>query len=442
MSSKYSNYYVSNSETLISIFATFPYNPSQLCIGSYRARALIDNRQIFFDSNFMNSFSFTLDATDGLARAGTITTPHGVIQTPIFMPVGTRSAVKWATIDQVCEIGSEIMLVNNYHSYLRPGCDVVEALGGLHTFMDVSLPILTDSGGFQVFSLGLGMQTDGWEKLAKITEEWVNFRSYLDGSKHFFSAENVMDMQCALGADIIMAFDECAPGGSTHEYARQAMERTHRWAVRSQAQWQVNEIKRAEKWQHPQALFAIIQWVVYDDLRAESCEFIKNLDTPGIAIGGLSVGESKEDMYRILDVLAPILPANKPHYLMGVGTPEDLVEGIARGIDMMDCVLPTRIGRHGEAFSSYGNIKIGGEKHKFSSEKIKMLPGYETQVSRRYSLGYLRHLINVGEATGGVLLSLHNLEYLLLIAKKSRQAILEGKFEEFRSEFWSVYPKK
>ncbi len=387
-------------------------------------------------------FSFTLDATDWLARAGTITTPHGVIQTPIFMPVGTRSAVKWATIDQVEEIGSQIMLVNNYHSYLRPGCDVVEALGGLHSFMDVSLPILTDSGGFQVFSLGLGMQNEWGEKLAKITEEGVNFRSYLDGSKHFFSAENVMDMQCALGADIIMAFDECAPGGSTHEYARQAMERTHRWAVRSQEQWLQNETKRKLDGRHPQALFAIIQWVVYDDLRAESARFIASLDTPGIAIGGLSVGESKEDMYRILDVLAPILPVNKPHYLMGVGTPEDLVEGIARGIDMMDCVLPTRIGRHGEAFSSYGNLKIWGEKYKFSSEKIKMLPGYETQVSKRYSLGYLRHLINVGEATGGVLLSLHNLEYLLLIAKKSRQAILAGKFEEFRSEFWSVYPKK
>jgi queuine tRNA-ribosyltransferase len=390
----------------------------------------------------MQPLSFNLDATDGLARAGTITTPHGVIQTPIFMPVGTRSAVKWATIDQIREIGSEIMLVNNYHSYLRPGCDVVEALGGLHRFMDVDIPILTDSGGFQVFSLGLGMQTPSGEKLAKVTEEWVNFRSYLDGSKHFFSAENVMDMQCALGADIIMAFDECAPGGSTHEYARQAMERTHRWAIRSRDQWQRNEEKRREAGLYPQALFAIIQWVIYDDLRAESAQFIASLDTPGIAIGGLSVGESKEDMYRILDVLAPILPPNKPHYLMGVGTPEDLVEWIARGIDMMDCVLPTRIGRHGEAFSSYGNIKIGGEKHKFSSEKIPMLPGYETQVSKRYSLGYLRHLINVGEATGGVLLSLHNLEYLLLIAKKSRQAILDGKFEEFRSEFWSVYPKK
>lgn len=355
-------------------------------------------------------FSFSLDATDGLARAGTIQTPHGEIETPIFMPVGTRSAVKWATIDQVKEIGSEIMLVNNYHSYLRPGCDVIESLGWLHQFMDVDIPILTDSGGFQVFSLGLGMQTPTWEKLAKVTEEWVHFRSYLDGSKHFFTPESVMDMQCSLGADIIMAFDECAPGWSTYEYARKAMERTHRWAKRSQDQWQKNEKIRNNKWFYPQALFGIVQWVVFDDLRRESAEFIKSLDLPGIAIGGLSVGESKEDMYRILDVLAPILPENKPHYLMGVGTPEDLVEGIARGIDMMDCVLPTRIGRHGEAFSSYGNIKIGGEKYKFSQDKIPMLPGFETHVSRRYSLGYLRHLVNVGEATGGVLLSLHNLE--------------------------------
>lgn len=390
----------------------------------------------------MENFAFQLEKTDGFARAGTIMTPHGKIETPIFMPVGTRSAVKWATIDQIKEIWSEIMLVNNYHSYLRPGCDVIESFGGLHKFMDVDIPILTDSGGFQVFSLGLGMQNQNGEKLAKVTEEWVHFRSYLDGSKHFFTPESVMDSECSLGADIIMAFDECAPGWSTREYARSAMERTHRWAVRSQEQWMKNEEWRKEKWLHPQALFGIVQWVVFDDLRRESCEFIKSLDLPGIAIGGLSVGESKEDMYRILDVLAPILPENKPHYLMGVGTPEDLVEGIARGIDMMDCVLPTRIGRHGEAFSNYGNIKIGGEKYTFSQEKIPMLPWFETQVSRRYSLGYLRHLINVGEATGWVLLSLHNIEYLLNIAKGARQAILGGEFEAFRSEFWSVYPKK
>ncbi len=386
---------------------------------------------------FVNSFSFSLDATDGAARAGTVQTPHGAIETPIFMPVGTRSAVKGLTIDQIKEIGSEIMLVNNYHSYLRPGCDVIESFGWLHHFMNVDLPILTDSWGFQVFSLGLGMQNESWEKLAKVTEEWVHFRSYLDGSKHFFSAESVMDMQCALWADIVMAFDECAPGGSTHEYARQAMERTHRWAVRSKDQWKKNEKIRAEKWLYPQSLFAIIQWVVYDDLRAESARFIASLDTPWVAIGGLSVWESKEDMYRILDVLCPLLPPEKPHYLMGVGTPEDLIEGIARGIDMMDCVLPTRIGRHGEVFSSYGNLKIGNGKYKYSQEKIPMSLGFETGVSKKYSLWYLRHLINVGETTGGVLLSLHNLEYLLLLGKKSREAIIRGNFEEFRREFWN-----
>jgi queuine tRNA-ribosyltransferase len=387
----------------------------------------------------MNIFAFELQNTDGSARAGRMITPHGVIETPIFMPVGTRSAMKWLTTDQIEDIGAQIMLVNNYHSYLRPGADVVESFGGLHQFMDIDMPILTDSGGFQVFSLGLGMQNQNGEKLAKVTEEGVHFRSYLDGSKHFFTPESVLDTECQLGADIIMAFDECAPGGSTHEYARAAMERTHRWAVRSRDRWLENADKRRKKWLHPQALFAIIQWVVYDDLRRESCEYIASLDTPGIAIGGLSVGESKEDMYRILDVLEPHLPEHKPHYLMGVGTPEDLVEGIARGIDMFDCVLPTRIGRHGEVFTSYGNLKISNEKYKYSQDKIMMLPGFETSVSRRYSLGYLRHLINVGEATGGTLLSLHNIEYLLLIARKSREAILAGKFEEFREEFWSVY---
>lgn len=415
------------------------------------------------------SFSYTLDATDSAARAGTITTPHGVIHTPIFMPVGTRSAVKWATIDQVKSTGAEIMLVNNYHSYLRPGCDVIESFGGLHQFMDVDIPILTDSGGFQVFSLWLGMsqkdtqtQTEtqkngkrnknsnvssvsvsvSSEPLARVTEDGVHFRSYLDGSKHFFTPENVMDMQCSLGADIIMAFDECAPGGSPHDYARAAMERTHRWAIRSRDQWMQNEEKRKGQWLYPQALFAIIQGVIYDDLRSESARFISSLDTPWVAIGWLSVGESKEDMYRILDVLEPLLPRDKPHYLMGVGTPEDLVEGIARGIDMMDCVLPTRIGRHGEVFTSYGNLKIGNEKYKYSQDKIPMTPGYETSISSRYSLWYLRHLVNVGEATGWLLLSLHNIEYLLLLARKAREAILVGKFENFREEFWKNYPKK
>lgn len=387
-------------------------------------------------------FSFTLDCTDGSARAGTIVTPHWEIQTPIFMPVGTRSAVKGATIDQIKNIGSQIMLVNNYHSYLRPGCDVVESFGGLHNFMSVDIPILTDSWWFQVFSLWLGMQNSNWEKLAKVTEEWVNFRSYLDWSKHFFSAENVMDMQNKLWADIIMAFDECAPGGSSHSYAKDAMNRTHRWAVRSKNQWIKNNLQRQEKSTYEQALFAIVQGVIYDDLRQESAKFISDLDTPWVAIGWLSVGESKSDMYRILDVLEPLLPKNKPHYLMGVGTPEDLVEGIARGVDMMDCVLPTRIGRHGEIFTNFGNMKIWNEKYKFSKEKIPTLPGYETMVSKKYSLWYLRHLINVWEATWWLLLSLHNIEFLLLIAKNARQSILEKNFSKFYADFWSYYPKK
>lgn len=390
----------------------------------------------------MNPLSFKLENTDNNARAGTISTPHGEIKTPIFMPVGTRSAVKGATIDQIKEIGTQIMLVNNYHSYLRPGCDVVEHFGWLHKFMSVNVPILTDSGGFQVFSLGLGMNNGSAKKLAKVTEEWVHFRSYLDGSKHFFTPENVMDMQCKLGADIIMAFDECAPGGSSHDYAKSAMDRTHRWAERSKNQWLKNEKIRAEKWLHPQALFGIIQWVVYDDLRVESAKFISDLDTPWVAIGGLSVGESKTDMYRTLDTLAPVLPKDKPHYLMGVGTPEDLVEGIARGVDMFDCVLPTRIGRHGEIFTSFGNLKIGNEKYKYSKEYIPMAAGYETSVSKKYPLGYLRHLIHVGEATGGLLLSLHNIEYLITLTQKAREAILAGEFQKFYDDFWEKYPRK
>lgn len=285
------------------------------------------------------------------------------------------------------------------------------------------------------------MQNSAGQKLAKITEEGVHFRSYLDGSKHFFSAENVMDMQHALGADIIMAFDECAPGNSSYSYAKAAMERTHRWALRSKKQWQKNNDFRRENAQYEQALFAIIQGVIFDDLRKESAKYISDLDTPGVAIGGLSVGETKHDMYHILDVVSPILPKNKPRYLMGVGTPEDFIEAVARGIDMMDCVLPTRIGRHGEVFTSFGNMKIGNEKYKFSQEKIPMLAGFETRISQKYSLGYLRHLINVNEATGGLLLSLHNIEYLLILSQKARESILMGTFSEFYQNFWAHYPK-
>lgn len=426
-------------------------------------------------------FSFTLEAIDGAARAGIIETPHWLIHTPTFMPVGTQAAMKWLTREQLLETGAEISLVNTYHAYLEPGHEVVREFGWLHSFMQHPLPILTDSGGFQVFSLGAQMEKrqraenreqktgnrkekqtptpplsegqDQWSNslksqpanqqtskpasLVKITEDGVHFRSHRDGSKHFFTPESVMEIEEALGADIVMAFDECASGESTHTYARKAMDRTHRWAERCVKHWTMLQEKRVGEWLPFQALFGIIQWVIYDDLRVESCKYVSSLDTPGIAIGGLSVWESKEDMYRILDVLAPILPVDKPHYLMGVGTPEDLVEGIARGIDMMDCVLPTRLARHGVAFSMYGNCKITNAKYKLEKSWIPVHPELATTVSRSYSLGYLKHLYTAGESLAGMLVSMHNIEYLLNIARLAREAILAGRFAEFRKKFWS-----
>ncbi len=423
-------------------------------------------------------FSFTLEAIDGQARAGIIETPHGLIHTPTFMPVGTQAAMKGLTREQLLSTGAEISLVNTYHTYLEPGHETIRAFGGLHQFMGHPLPILTDSGGFQVFSLGSQMEKKHFEKgrrqienkwrmkneqwrieekendflkidsassaewrkpqsLVKITEDGVHFRSHRDGSKHFFTPESVMEIEEALGADIIMAFDECASGESTHAYARKAMERTHRWATRCVGRHTELQKMREGEGLPYQALFGIIQWVVFDDLRVESCKYISDLDTPGIAIGGLSVGESKEDMYRILDVLAPILPVDKPHYLMGVGTPEDLVEGIARGIDMMDCVLPTRLARHGVAFSMYGNCKITNAKYALETSGIPVHPELSTIVSREYSLGYLKHLYTAGESLAGMLVSMHNIEYLTNIARKSREAILAGEFEAFRQKFFS-----
>lgn len=361
------------------------------------------------------------------------------------MPVGTQAAMKWLTREQLLSTGAEISLVNTYHAYLQPGHEVVREFGGLHGFMQHPLPILTDSGGFQVFSLGSQMEKKNFSKnpnsseksLVKITEEWVHFRSHRDGSKHFFTPESVMEVEEALGADIIMAFDECASGDSTHAYARAAMDRTHRWATRCVSKWQELQMRREGEWLPYQALFAIMQGVVYDDLRVESCKYISDLGTPGVAIGGLSVGESKEDMYRIMETLAPHLPVERPHYLMGVGTPEDLVEGIARGIDMMDCVLPTRLARHGVAFSQFGNCKITNAKYELEKTGIPVHPELSTMVSREYSLGYLKHLYTAGESLAGILVSMHNIEYLMNIAKKSREAILVGEFELFRKRFWS-----
>ncbi|MDD2487374.1 MAG: tRNA guanosine(34) transglycosylase Tgt [Candidatus Gracilibacteria bacterium] len=398
-------------------------------------------------------FEFKIESTDGSARTGVFSTPHGDIKTPVFMPVGTQATVKGITKEQIMEIGSQIMLSNTYHLYLKPGDELIESFGGLHEFMGIDLPILTDSGGFQVFSLGnlrksnlipenTGETEHKGESLVKITEDGVYFRSHRDGSKHFFTPEKAMQIQEKLGADIIMAFDECAPGDSSHSYARKAMERTHRWAVRSLKEHNRLQIIRKELGKKPQTMFPIIQGVIYDDLRTESVKFLRDLNTDGIAIGGLSVGESKEDLIKMLDVLSPLLPPEKPHYLMGLGTPEDLVEGIYRGIDMFDCVLPTRLGRHGVAFSSIGNIKMTNEKYIYEKSGIPVDPELATHVSKTYSLGYLRHLLHTGELLGGQLLSLHNLEFLHNITKRAREAIEAGKYEEFRSRFWSNYNRK
>lgn len=388
-------------------------------------------------------FEFKIEKNDWLARAWEFVTPNWVIKTPIFMPVWTQATVKWITKEQLEQIGSQIILSNTYHLYLKPGENLIEEFWGLHDFMWIKIPILTDSGGFQVFSLWQTWKWfKNWESLVKITEDWVHFRSHRDWSKHFFTPELAMQIQEKLGADIIMAFDECAPGDSSHSYATKAMNRTHRWATRCQLEHAKLQEKRASLWKNPQALFPIIQWVIYEDLRRESAKFLSELDTPGIAIGWLSVWESKEDLLRILDVLSPILPSEKPHYLMWLGTPEDLIEWIYRWIDMFDCVLPTRLGRHGVAFTSYWNIKLTNKKYEHEKTWIPIDPELSTHVSRTYSLGYLRHLLHTWEILGWQLLSLHNLEFLLNITTKAREHILNWQYEAFRNKFRENYKIK
>ncbi len=379
-------------------------------------------------------FHFTLKNTDQYARNGEIETSHWKIQTPVFMPVGTKASVKGISNTDLTEMWSEIILNNTYHLYLRPGDDTIKHFWWAHSFQNYHKSILTDSGGFQVFSLG---KTREWDSLVKITEDGVHFRSYIDGSKHFFTPEKVMDIQSNIWSDIIMAFDECAPGESSRAYARLAMERTHRWAQRSKDRWLKNNRERKKQWLHEQALFWIVQWVIYDDLRKESAKFIKELDTPGISIGGLSVWESKEDMYRILDIMKQELPEDKPRYLMGVGTPEDLIEWIYRGVDMFDCVLPTRVWRHGLTFWSYGNIRIKNAQYKLSDEKLDI--HCSCKVCQNYSRWYLRHLTIENEIYGMSLLSYHNLYFLIELTRNARHAIEKWKYDDFRKDFWKKY---
>lgn len=385
-------------------------------------------------------FEFELQGEDWWARAWKFITEHGSFETPIFMPVGTKATVKGISKYDLDSMWAQIILNNTYHLYLRPWDQIIRDFWWVHTFQSYNKPILTDSGGFQVFSLWDGKRSVAGSQntpLVKIEEDGVHFRSVIDGSKHYFSPERVMDIESNLGADIIMAFDECASGESSYEYAKGAMQRTHRWLERCKKQWQSNEIKRQSEWKYKQALFGIIQWVTYDELRRESANYVREMDTPWIAVGGLSVWESKEDMYRTLDVLEPYLPKNKPHYLMGVWTPEDLVEWIARGIDMFDCVLPTRIGRHWMAFSWYWNIRIKNEKYKLSDKSLDL--NCSCKVCKNYSLGYLRHLFQEDEMLWMQLLSYHNLYLLIDLSKQAREAILEGKYSQFRKKFWQNY---
>lgn len=352
------------------------------------------------------------------ARVGKLYTEHGVIDTPCFMPVGTKATVKGLSPEEVKDTGAQILLSNTYHLYLRPGHELIERAGGLHKFMNWDGAILTDSGGFQVFSLS---------SLRKITEEGAYFNSFIDGSKHFFTPEKSMEVQRALGSDIVMAFDECTATDISHDKARDAMERTLRW---------LDRCSKVQLKQH-QTLFPIIQGNIFEDLRRESALRTIPYAKCGVAIGGLSVGESAEDMYRMLDVLQPLLPKDQPHYLMGVGTADYIVEGVARGIDMFDCVLPTRIARNGCAMVKEGFLTIRNAP--YAEDFTPIDSECDCYACRNYTRAYIRHLIKSDEIMGGRLLSIHNIRFLEKLSSDIRQAIMEDRYDEFRKEFMSGY---
>ena len=358
------------------------------------------------------------DKTTG-ARRGVVHTPHGDIQTPVFMPVGTQATVKSMTPEELKEIGAQIILSNTYHLYLRPGHDIVKEAGGLHKFMNWDRPILTDCGGFQVFSLS---------DLRTISEDGVEFRSHLDGSKHFFSPEKVMEIEEALGADIIMSFDECVKYPETYEYTKNSMERTTRWAKRC---------KEAHKNTDKQALFGIIQGGFYEDLREKSAKDLIELDFPGYAIGGISVGEPKEEFLKMLYFTAPLMPENKPRYLMGVGTPDYLIEAAIAGIDMCDCVLPTRIARNGTAMTWNGKVVVRNATYERDWGPID--PECDCYACRNYTRAYVRHLIKANEILGVRLLSIHNIYFLTKLMERVRIEIENDNLENFKNEFYAKY---
>ncbi|AGW91877.1 queuine tRNA-ribosyltransferase [Ralstonia pickettii DTP0602] len=365
--------------------------------------------------------NFELITTDGNARRGRVTLNHGVVETPIFMPVGTYGSVKAMSPLELNEIGAHIILGNTFHLWLRPGLDVVKAHEGLHKFIGWDKPILTDSGGFQVFSLG---------DLRKITEDGVTFASPVNGDKLFLSPEISMQIQRTLNSDIVMQFDECTPyeidgRPATHEVAAKSMRMSLRWAKRSRDEF--------ERVANPNALFGIVQGGMYEDLRDESLAGLSELDFHGFAIGGLSVGEPKEDMMRVLEHVAPRLPADKPHYLMGVGTPEDLVAGVAAGVDMFDCVMPTRNARNGWLFTRYGDVKIKNAAHRNDPRPLDESCACYT--CRNFSRAYLHHLHRVGEILGARLNTIHNLHYYLQLMREVRESIEQHRFTDFRRQF-------
>ena len=362
-----------------------------------------------------------VDKTTG-ARRGVVHTLHGDIQTPVFMPVGTQATVKSLTPEELKEVNAQIILSNTYHLFLRPGHELIEEAGGLHKFMNWDRPILTDSGGFQVFSLG---------QLRKISEDGVEFQSHLDGSKKFLSPEKVMEIENSLGADIIMAFDECCPYPSTYEYTKKSMERTTRWAKRC---------KEAHNREKDQGLFGIIQGGFYKDLREKSAAELIELDFPGYAIGGISVGEPKEKFLEVLKYTTPLMPENKPRYLMGVGTPDYLIEAALAGIDMCDCVLPTRLARHGTALTSSGKLVVRNATYERDFNKLDS--ECDCYTCRNYTRAYIRHLIKTNEILGIRLLSMHNIKFLTNLMDKVRIEIENDNLGCFKEEFYHKYGYK
>ena len=369
----------------------------------------------------MDAVTFKLHKTSdkGRARRGTVTTPHVSFETPVFMPVGTAATVKAMKPEEVEQLGANIILSNTYHLYLRPGAEVIREAGGLHKFMNWDKAILTDSGGFQVFSLG---------DIRKITEEGVEFRSHLDGSKHMLSPEKSIQVQNALGSDIVMAFDECAPYPADRDYVKKSLELTTRWLKRC---------KSAHKNTENQSLFGIMQGGMYTDLRIESAKQIVDLDLPGYAVGGLSVGEPKDIMYEVLEETLEYLPESKPRYLMGVGSPDCLFEGVERGIDMFDCVLPTRIARNGTAMTSAGSINI--KNAKFEKDFTTLDPECDCYTCRNYTKAYLRHLYKSNEILSSMLLTTHNIRFLIKIMEDIRDAIDNDSFYQLKKQFFTKY---